>query len=145
MTQLVRTANLLRRHTALILFCLLAGCFSDPTHQHTSWTSVPITDVGMVAGEWEGVVIKGDDRLPSGSVRVTIRENGSYLFTGQTAEKVAVGAGMLQARDGRLVGDSDRRAVTVLLYNHKGEAILTVESINHETGEHYQGDFTKVQ
>jgi hypothetical protein len=99
----------------------------------------------MVIGEWEGPITKSGDMLPSGSVRATIRENGSYLFAGQNADKVAVGTGSLEMRDGRLAGDTDRRAVSLTLYDHKGKAILVVESINHETGERYRGEFTRVQ
>jgi hypothetical protein len=58
---------------------------------------------------------------------------------------VAVGSGDLEARDGRLVGDTENRAVTFTLYDHKGKAVVLVESINHATGERYRGEFTKVK
>jgi hypothetical protein len=31
------------------------------------------------------------------------------------------------------------------LYDHKGKAVVLAESIIHETGERYRGEFTKVQ
>jgi hypothetical protein len=31
------------------------------------------------------------------------------------------------------------------LYDHKGKAVVLVESINHATGERYHGEFTKAQ
>jgi len=106
---------------------------------------VPITEVGMVVGEWEGLVKKDHATFPEGSVRLMIRANSTYLFAGQTTSRAAVGSGDLEMRDGRLVGDTEKRAVTFTLYDHKGKAVVLVESIIHETGEHYRGEFTKVQ
>ena len=93
-----------------------------------------------------GRLVKKDHAsLPEGSVRLMIRANGTYLFAGQTASRAAVGSGDLETRDGRLVGDTEKRAVTFTLYDHKGKAVVLVESIIHETGERYRGEFTKVQ
>ncbi|HEY7129486.1 MAG TPA: hypothetical protein VH332_07425, partial [Nitrospira sp.] len=67
-----------------------------------------------------------------------------YLFAGQTANTAGVGSGALETRDGRLVGDSERRAVTFTLYEHKGKPVILGESTNHATGERFRGEFTKV-
>jgi hypothetical protein len=105
---------------------------------------VPITDVHMVAGDWEGVVKKDQGTMPEGSVRLIIRDNQTYLFAGQSASKMAVGSGTLEIREGLLVGDTERRAVKLTLYDHKGKPVVLVESTNHETRERYRGEFTKV-
>jgi hypothetical protein len=123
---------------------LLTACSSGPSSKDPSWKLVPITDVQMVAGEWEGLIKKDKATFAEGSVRLIIRANNTYLFAGQTASKVAVGSGDLERRDGRLVGDTDRRAVTFTLYDHKGSAVVLVEATNHETGERYRGEFSKV-
>jgi hypothetical protein len=73
-----------------------------------------------------------------------IRPNNTYLFAGQSISNMAVGTGDLEARDGRLIGETERRAVTFTLYDHKGKAVILVESTNHETRERYRGEFTKV-
>ena len=99
----------------------------------------------MVVGEWEGLVKKDHATLPEGSVRLMIRANSTYLFARQTTSRAAVESGDLEIRDGRLVGDTQKRAVTFTLYDHKGKAVVLVESIIHETGERYRGEFTKVQ
>ena len=122
-----------------------AGCAGGSPQQDASWRVVPITEVGMVVGEWEGLVKKDHATLPEGSVRLMIRANSTYLFAGQTTSRAAVGSGDLEMRDGRLVGDTEKRAVTFTLYDHKGKAVVLVESIIHETGERYRGEFTKVQ
>jgi hypothetical protein len=106
---------------------------------------VPITDASVLVGEWEGLVKKEHDTFPEASVRLMIRSNNTYLFAGQTASKFAVGSGDIEPRDGRLVGETEARAVTFTLYDHKGKAVVHVESTNRSTGERYQGEFTRVQ
>jgi len=135
----------LRLTICALVVGVCAGCAGGSPQQDASWKVVPITEVGMVVGEWEGLVKKDHATLPEGSVRLMIRANSTYLFAGQTASRAAVGSGDLEMRDGRLVGDTEKRAVTFTLYHHKGKAVVLVESIIHETGEHYRGEFTKVQ
>ena len=139
-----RSAGCIVRYTGLFWLVLLAACSSGPSSKYPSWKLVPITDVQMVAGEWEGVIKKDKATFAEGSVRLIIRTNNTYLFAGQTASKVAVGSGDLERRDGRLVGNTDRRAVTFTLYDHKGSAVVLVEATNHETGERYRGELSKV-
>jgi hypothetical protein len=122
----------------------VTACAGGGAQHDASYTLMPITNVGMVVGEWEGVVKKNHSTLPQGSVRLMIRANGSYLFAGQSASNVAVGSGELEQRDSRLVGNAEKRAVTFTLYDHKGQAVLFVESINRETGERYSGELTRV-
>jgi hypothetical protein len=138
-------AGRLLRCAGFIALTTLAACMSGPSKQDSTWTAVPITDVGMVVGEWEGLVKKDHATLPEGSVRLMIRANSTYLFAGQTATTAGVGSGDLEARDGRLVGDTEKRAVTFTLYDHKGKAILYVESTNRETGARLRGEFTRAQ
>lgn len=128
----------------LIVLSLSMGCTSGPSPQDPSWKLVPITDVGVVVGEWEGVVKREHATFHEGSVRLMIRPNNTYLFAGQSVSTTAVGSGDLEARDGQLVGNTDRRTVTFTLYDHQGKAVLYVESINRDTGERHRGDFTKV-
>ena len=124
---------------------LAVGCAGGSPQQDASYKFVPITEVGMVVGEWEGLVKKDHGTLPEGSVRLMIRANSTYLFAGQTVSAAAVGSGDLQARDGRLIGETEKRSVRFTLYDHKGKAVVFVESTNRQTGEQYRGEFTKVQ
>lgn len=146
MTPPAQTVSPILPHPGLLLLAFLIGCSGGPSHHDSSWIPAQVTDVSMVVGEWEGTITKGDDWLPTGSVRLTVRENGSYLFAGQNETQLPfVGAGSLIVRDGRLIGESARRAVTFTLYDYKGKAVLVVESTSHETGARYYGDFTKAQ
>ena len=135
----------LPRLIGMFIVCASFGCAGGSPQHDASYKLVPITEVGMVVGEWEGLVKKDRATLPEGSVRLMIRANSTYLFAGQTASTAAVGSGDLEARDGRLVGNTDRRAVTFTLYDHKGKAVVFVESTNNATGERLHGEFTKVQ
>ena len=144
MTSHTRSAACVPFYTTLLCLTLLPACSSGPSSKDPSWRLVPITDVQMVAGEWEGLIKKEKATFAEGSVRLIIRTNNTYLFAGQTASKVAVGSGDLERRDGRLVGDTDRRAVRFTLYDHKGSAVVFVEATNTETGEQYRGELTKV-
>jgi hypothetical protein len=145
MNHLAQLLGLLRLHASAFVLAMLAGCSGVPPQDDPSWTFVQVSDVNRVVGEWEGTVKKEHAALSLGSVRLMIRENGSYLFAGQDARHMAVGAGSLQVRDGRLTGDTERRSVTLSLYTRQDREILSVESTNHETGDRYHGRFTRVQ
>jgi hypothetical protein len=136
--------GLARVCTFVLALDLVAACSSGPGHGDSTWTSIPITQVGQLVGEWEGPIKKNRAMMPSGSVRLMIRENGTYLFAGESFSKTAVGAGMLQPEDGHLVSVSDRRAVRMSLYDHNGVSVLLVEATNRETGDRYHGEFKKV-
>jgi hypothetical protein len=145
MNPLTDAAGSFRFYTGLFLLGTLVGCSDGPSPRDPSWTLVPITDLNMVVGEWEGTVKKERATFAGGSVRLMIRANGTYLFVGQNVQEVAVGTGFLELRDGRLIGDTERRAVMFSLYDHKGKTALHVEAKNLETQTRHHGEFTRVQ
>ena len=145
MKQLHNTARLLRIYAGLLVVGMLAGCFGGSLQGNPSRTRVEVADVRTVAGDWEGTVKKEHGIIPAGTVRLTIRDNGSYMFAGQTTSDVVLGAGHVEVRDGRLIGETDRRVLTLSLYDHKGEAMLVVESTNKQSGDRYHGEFTKTK
>ena len=122
-------AGLIRICAGVFAVCILMGCSSTPVQGDPSWRLVPIDDVKQVVGEWDGHLRKKGNVLPV-SIQLRIRENGTYLFTGQHAGTVAVGAGFLEFRDGRLRGDTDRRIIMFALYDHNGHAIIWVDATN---------------
>ena len=130
---------------AIVLGSILAGCGGGPVQQDPSWSLVPITDVSMVAGEWEGTVKKDHAVLPEGLVQLTIHANGTYTFVGERISDVVLGSGFLEIRDGRLSGDTDRRIAMFTLYDHQGKNVLAVESTVRSTGERYHGELTRAK
>ena len=145
MKHLSKVAGPFQLYTTIFLLSLLTGCSGGPAQQDPSWTPVPITGIDMVAGEWEGTVRKNDGILPTGKVQLTIRDNSTYLFIGQTSADVALGAGFLEIRDGSLSGDTDRRILMISLYDHSGNQVLVVDATARKTGDRYHGEFTKVR
>jgi hypothetical protein len=145
MNQLAKLAGELRLYGGILVLGISVGCSGEPLYQGPTWRLIEITDLNMVIGKWEGTVKNERSTFPEGSVYLVIHENGTYLFVGQSGENAAVGAGPLELRDGRLIGDTRRRAVTMKLYDHAGRPVMAVDSTNRETGERYYGEFTKVQ
>ena len=129
----------------IFMVCAVVACAGGPSQSDPSWKSVPITDVSMVVGEWDGTVTKDKSMFPEGAVRLVIRANSTYLFAGETLSKSAVGSGGVETREGRLIGDTEHRAVTFTLYDHKGARTLVVDTTNKENGTQYHGQFTKVR
>ncbi len=130
---------------ALVLGMILTGCAVGPSKDDPSWTLVPITDVSMVAGEWEGTVKKYRAVIPEGTIHLTINENGAYHFVGQRFDDVALGSGFLETRDGRLSADTERRIATIALYDHEGKAVLVVDSTARQTEKRYHFELTRTK
>ena len=125
---------------ALVLGPLVA-CVGGPAPQPATW--VPVTDVRMVVGEWEGTLKKNDALLAVGAVHLMIRADHTYLFSAQTVDEVAVGGGGLAIVDGQLIGDTERRFVTFSLYEQEGKRIMIVEGTSRATQDRYHGEFSK--
>ena len=138
-----QAADLIRICASVFAIGILIGCSSTPVQGDPSWKLVPLADVKQVVGEWDGNLRKEGNVLP-GSIHLSIRENGTYLFSGQHAGTVAVGSGFLESRDGRLRGDTDRRTIMFALYDHNGNAILWVDATN-QAGDRYHGQFTQAK
>lgn len=138
-----RTGALRLNAGICVLGMVFSGCAGGHPQNDPSWTFVPITDVRMVAGEWEGTVKKEGRVLPEGAVQLSINVNGTYNFIGQRISDVVLGSGFLEIRDGRLSGDTDRRIATFALYDHKGKALLVVDSTARQTGEQYHGELSR--
>ena len=131
---------------ACVLLCVaVAACSSTPAQYESKWPPVPIQNLNTVVGEWQGVVMKERQILPAGEVKLMIRENGTYLFVGQTASDMVLGTGNLEVRDGRLEGGSDHRTVSGTLHDKKGKPLLFIEAANRQTGDRYHGEFRKIE
>ncbi|MGE3154870.1 MAG: hypothetical protein AB7G48_10730 [Nitrospiraceae bacterium] len=144
MNPLAKLANQLRLYGGILVLGILVGCSGEPLYKGPTWRLVEMTDLNMVIGKWEGTVKKEGSTFSTGSVYLMIHENATYQFVGQSGENAAVGAGSLELRDGRLIGNTRRRAVTLTLYDHAGRPVLAVDSTSRETGDRYHGEFTKV-
>jgi len=134
-----RTA-LLQLYACVLALAILAGCAGGLSQGGASKTFVPITDLSMVSGNWEGMLKKDHSVIPGEMVNLMIHANGTYTFIGQRVSDVALGSGFLEIRDGRVSGDTDRRIAHFALYDQQGKVILVVECSDRQTGERYYGE-----
>lgn len=130
---------------SLLMLAALVGCSSKPAHYESKWPLVPIQNLNTVVGEWQGVVMKERRVVPAGEVKLMIRENGTYLFVGQTASDMVLGTGNVEVRDGRLEGGSDLRTITGTLHDKKGKPLLFIVAANRQTGDRFHGEFTRTE
>jgi hypothetical protein len=137
--------DVLRLYACVFGLVILTGCAGVTSQKEASRTFVPITDLSMVAGDWEGMVKKDQSVIPGAMVVLTIRANGTYTFLGQRISDVALGSGFLELRDGRVSGDTDRRIAQFALYDRQGKAVLVVESRVRQTGERYHGELERTK
>jgi hypothetical protein len=127
----------------VVMLGMLIGCSGSPPQQNPAWKLVPITDVNMVVGEWEGTFKHERALFPEGSVRLAVHDDSTYRFVAESTSTTVAGSGPLQIQEGRLVGKTDPRVVTLELYDVNGKAVLVVDSINRESGDRHHGEFTK--
>ncbi len=138
-------ARSFRVYGGALIIGILAACTGSPAHQDATWKLVPITDIRMVAADWEGALKKNGALLAEGTARLMIRANHTFLFAAQTSDDIAVGTGTVAIVDGRLMEDTDRRTVTFTLYNHKGKVVLVVDGTKHQTQDRYHGEFLRIE
>lgn len=145
MNQRNHATSTFRIFAGFLLCVILVACSSKPARYESKWPLVPIQNLNTVVGEWQGVVMKERHIMPAGEVKLMIRENGTYLFVGQTASDMVLGTGNVEVKDGRLEGGSDLRSVVITLHDKKGTPLLFIEAANRQTGDRYHGEFTKVE
>ena len=138
-------ASPFQKYAGAVVIGLVAACAGSPPQHDGTWKLVPITDIGMVAADWEGALKKNGALLAEGTARLMIRANHTYLFAAQADDDIAVGTGTVAIVDGRLIEDSDRRAVTFTLYDHKGKVVLIVDGTKHQTQDRYHGEFKRIE
>jgi hypothetical protein len=64
---------------------------------------------------------------------------------GRRLDDIAVGTGIVAIADGRLIEDTDRRAITFTLYDRKGNVVLVVDATKHQTEDRYYGEFIRIE
>lgn len=131
--------------SSLLLLAALSACSHEPVHYESSWPAVPIQNLNMVVGEWRGVVKQERRVLPAGEVTLTIRDNGTYYFVGQTASDTVFGTGNIAVRDGRLEGGSDLRTLSGTLHDKKGKPLLFIQAENRRTADRFHGELMRTE
>ncbi len=86
--------------------------------------NVPVSDIHVVAGEWEGSVRTTPDKKLKASLFLIINENSAYTFVSEDAAAIGLGAGILTIENGVLVSSSQGRQVRMALYDRNSQQIL---------------------
>jgi hypothetical protein len=131
----------------ICLFFVLAGAlsFGCTGQLFTSSEVVPVSDIHMVVGRWDGIVEKRPLLVKRGPVSLTIREDSRYIFVGVDfrEDRLLSGTGEMAIQDGRLhiIKDEQRRAI-MTLHKRGNEEVLIVEATD-EAGKQFRVEFTR--
>ncbi|MGD9727568.1 MAG: hypothetical protein AB7G68_09200 [Nitrospiraceae bacterium] len=78
---------------------------------------IPVTEVGSVAGMWEGLLEQSAARRDDW-VRLRIHRDGKYHFEAARTIGMFSGDGQLEVENGKLIAKGERGAVTFQLYRN---------------------------
>ena len=124
----------------LMLASSLAACAGSRTSQHTPLIPVPITEIKMIQGTWEGLVTHARTGKDSGRVVVVLTSHdtyGTYSFGGATAEGPLVGTGRVILQNGRLSSEMGQRVVDFTLCLRGSENVLTAHVFGKDGNPYY--------
>jgi hypothetical protein len=123
---------------------ILVGCERPRQIQEPQWTRVPIADVAIVAGRWEGLMTRSPQSHPWTTddwVRVTIGADGSYEFASYQMIGVFSGKGTLALEHGELVSRTGRGRVACSLDVAGNQRMLRVLGVTSD-GVEYSAKLT---
>ena len=121
---LVRVRGLL---LVFLLFVSSAACTGVGTQQHMPLTPVPIMEIKVVEGTWEGLVKSARTGKDSGRVVVVLTSHdtyGTYSFGEETAQGSLVGTGRVTVQGGRLSSETGQRMVDFTLCMRDNEKVM---------------------
>lgn len=124
----------------LLLVSSLAACAGLGTQQQIPLAPVPITEVKMVEGTWEGLVINARTGKDAGRIVVVLTSHdayGTYSFGGATAHGSLVGTGRVTVQSGRLSSETGQRMVDFTLCLRGDEKVLTAHVFGKDGNPYY--------
>lgn len=111
----------------MFLVSSLAGCTGLGTQQDIPLTPVPITEIKVVEGTWEGLVKNTRTGKDAGRVVVVLTSHdsyGTYSFGEKTAQGSLVGTGRVTVQSGRLLSETGQRMVDFTLCMRGNEKVM---------------------
>jgi hypothetical protein len=104
---------------------------------------ISITDVGSVAGTWEGLLEEVPPSRRDDWVRLRIQQDGTYHFEAVRTIGVFSGNGKFDVENGKLIASTDKGTIHLQLYRHfgKDDRILKGEGRSAD-GMTYRGELT---
>jgi hypothetical protein len=103
-------------------------------------TPVPITEIKVVEGTWEGLVINARTGKGSGRIAVVFTSHdayGTYSFGGETAQGSLVGTGRVTVHSGRLLSEMGQRMANFTLCLRGSEKVMTAHVFGKDGNPYY--------
>src|SRR4051794_19988434 len=109
--------------TVLLVVATMTGCAGARTVSERQGAVVPVTDLGAVAGTWEGLAAR-DSSDREDWLRLSINPDGT--FEGYSARQIGVfaGKGTLAVRDGKVAAVGPHGKAVLTLYERNGPLLL---------------------
>jgi len=137
-------SHLVRVRGLLLVFLLLAnslvGCTGLGTQQYMPLTLVPIAEIKVVEGTWEGLVKNARTGKDSGRVVMVLTSHdtyGTYSFGGETAQGSLVGTGRVTLQSGRLSSEMGQRMVDFTLCLRSSEHVIVGHVLGKDGNPYY--------
>ncbi len=127
--------------TSVVLCCALVACSALGRPQAPPLEPVPVTDLNIVAGTWEGIMVQSPPTRSDDWIILRIQGDGTYQFEMVRTIGVFKGSGRFFLEDGRLEAKSETGWVKAQLHRHVGmdDRVLKVEgSASHGVTYHAQ-------
>lgn len=122
----MRTSVQWRLILPMICLAISYGC---QTKEHSEqpqphWVQVPIADLSIVEGKWDGLMRRVPPERRADWVTVTIASNGRYQFSSLRTIGVFSGHGEFSVNEGKLQSRSERGTVEAVLYEAGSQRML---------------------
>lgn len=119
----------------------LVACSALDRPQALPLEPIPVTDLTIVAGTWEGIMVQSPPTRSDDWITLRIQGDGTYHFEMVRTIGVFKGSGRFFLEEGRLEAKSETGWVNAQLHRHVGidDKVLKVEgSASHGVTYHAQ-------
>jgi hypothetical protein len=137
-SQLTHTMTMLM---LAVLCCGFVACNLVGRPQPLPLEPIPVTDIKIVAGIWEGIMVQSPPTRSDDWITLRIQGDGTYHFEMVRTIGVFKGSGRFFLEDGRLEAKSETGWASAQLHRHVGmdDMVLKVEgSASHGVTYHAQ-------
>ena len=110
----------------VLMICLSFsyGCQKTEHSEQPQWVQVPIADLSIVEGKWDGLMRAVPHQRRDDWLTVTIGSNGRYQFSSLRTIGVFSGHGEFSVNEGKLQSRSERGTVEAVLYEAGSQRML---------------------
>ncbi|HSF68119.1 MAG TPA: hypothetical protein VLA67_11900 [Nitrospiraceae bacterium] len=112
-----------------VLGCAFVACSALDRTQALPLEPIPVTDLKVVAGTWEGIMVQSPPTRSDDWITLRIQGDGTYHFEMVRTIGVFKGSGRFFLEDGKLEAKSETGWASAQLHRHVGmdDMVLKVE------------------